>query len=157
MPPKRKSVSRTKPSTDEGTLKSIHIQCRINPNLVREQDAYQVYMHWRNKRKEDRWIIREALIALGVLKMQGWQPQEVTDSLTLSATAVRAVEQMAALTPLMVQFQQLVQQLLTLDLSALRYVDGSPADIVEVTRKLSAFEKSAQDMLGETFVFDVDE
>jgi hypothetical protein len=157
MPRKKRTVQKSDKQKIDGET-TVHIQARLNPRLVREHDAYEVYADLALKaKKDDRWIVREALIAYGEMTDKGWKPQEIVDSITLSAKAVRAVEQLSQLAPVMADFQQLVRQLLTLDLSSLRYADGSPADGPLMARQLTQFEQSAKDVLGQAHMFEVDE
>lgn len=136
---------------------TVHIQARINPRLVREYDAYVVFADYASKGNEDRWIVREALIALGIMNGNGWQPQEDVTSVALSAKAVKAVNQLSKLTPVIADFQALVQQLLQMDFSSLRYTDGTTADGGAVSQQLTQFEQSAKDVLGQAHLFEVEE
>ena len=148
---------------DGDDLKSVHIQGRLNPNTatggtVRAYDAYQVYAVKHNEGKDDGWIIRESLIAMGVLESEGkWKPQDDITPVAISMEAVKAVRKLSGLAPIVKQIQEVVSQLLSLDLSNLHTSSGEKVDGAGLKKKLTAFDQSATDMLSDTSVYHIDE
>jgi hypothetical protein len=127
-------------------MPSYHIQARLHSDKVREADAVSIYQHYKSQKWEDRQIVREALIALGIMHNEGWQPQEQPTDAILTANMQTMLQQMATLT----------SKLAGLDFSSIRNHDGSPVDD-ELKRELTEFDRSASDMLGQAIFFEVEE
>lgn len=126
----------------------VHIQAWLHKLYIRESDAIAAYNMARNIDKlSERDAVREAFIAYGIMKNQGWQPQSLTTQVSMTNEMYKMFQDMQAL------FLKLSQ----VDFSGAKPVAGSDITIESIQRDLSAFERNSMGILGNVYSFEDDE
>jgi hypothetical protein len=123
-------------------MTGYHVQARLNDNDLnqpRDPDAIQWLKYYRNEGRSDREIIREALIALGVMVGNGWMPAWVVGAQDVHSTT-------------MTMLKTILSKLDNLDFSSVRSATGLP-----LTHDESANLAGAISMLGMAFSIGDDE
>ncbi len=126
----------------------VRFQSLLNRRYVRETEAVEILEYFKNDLQwENRAILRESLIALGMATKAGWQPQEDIGEVQLTKDLLKTLRQL----------QLTVKNLASLDFSQAHYANGELVDPAEVIQQLNEFDQSATSMLGEAQFFEVDD
>lgn len=128
------------------TSNIVRFQALLNRRYVRESEACEYLDRLENEHWDRRTILREAIIALRIMRESGWQPQEDIGEVQLTKEIQQMLKTMG----------HLVKKMSSIDMSGARYTDGSLVG-EELTNEWNEFEKGAAQILGDPIFFEEDE
>lgn len=123
----------------------VRIQTVLHRLHIREADAIQAYENAINKDGLSiRDAIREAFIAYGKLRDNGWQPQSLPTQVSMTDEMYQMFRGM----------QSLMKRMSELDFTGVRSVSGGAVDVEAIQRDLDTFERNSMSILGTVRSYD---